>query len=853
MRSWLWMACLSLIALVGGACVGADERGQKDLVRYADRAIRGFMVTWPEPIKDQPGALRTCFDCVHLPLPRFSHAQWDWGDCTARAARDWLYVREMTGDTSFGQGVEEGQRQALLSCLAPGTGMVFVPERSRPGEDVYHYQAWDQGRTLRALVWWWLAESDLARKAEMAVRVDRMITGLSGLAVRGHDLVYGPYAVYPFDYAEGDQRGQDLWCMRAGQLVEPLAVYWDNGGGTHAREFADEIVAGVLSGHEGDTYTPPADRYFRFGEDGSFHHHFHAHTSTVLGVARLGQALVRRGERAKGLPLLEWAKRIYDWTLCSTNVNAGSTWGWFPENLGSDNTQAREISEVCCTADMIELASVLAESAELDPRLASWDALWDHVERYTLNAIVPAQFSVTPRYRELLKRSLGDRLAVHNGYIELELDALGAFNHEVAGHQTLRVGGAGHLSQAVYAVEYGGQQAWSSYVPGQPSVAHGLVVESATHRDGDALAGSVRTDDSAIRIDHRAECGAGPYALRSFSVTNTTGQPLASVRLACALNLDSPTWSAEEGVIGADGCARIAARGEEPCVGLKAEPQAAFMSLSEAGPSLSGERALDWSAPRDRYFGNPAVLVGWELGTLAPGDTRTVTLVLAVGSSRDELDRGLRQEAFPPLEGGSPLEIELRRAERLNGSWVATFFPNDLAAVNPGGTLSLSAMGCCPYAGVRALYACWEPALADDGRTVSARYAIDRVSASAVQESTQDARRVTQSIRLLADRALRVRLPDWVHASSVLATRGGKRLAPLNVRGRWLEFDHLPAGSEVTVSYPVRLRVTRERVGGAGTSQGFVPADQKRTFAAYWRGNIVVRVEPRGELMPMFE
>jgi len=98
-----------------------------------------------------------------------------------------------------------------------------------------------------------------------------------------------------------------------------------------------------------------------------------------------------------------------------------------------------------------------------------------------------------------------------------------------------------------------------------------------------------------------------------------------------------------------------------------------------------------------------------------------------------------------------------------------------------------------------------------------------------------------------------VRLPDWAHPSSVLATGGGGRRVPFHVRGQWLEFGRLAAGSEVTVSYPVRLRVTRERVGGAGTSQGFAPADQKRTFTAYWRGNIVVRVEPRGELMPMFE
>ena len=85
---------------------------------------------------------------------------------------------------------------------------------------------------------------------------------------------------------------------------------------------------------------------------------------------------------------------------------AGS-WGWFPENNGN-NTRSRTVCEICCTADMIELAAVLAAAAPLAPKLAGWDALWDHVERYSVNNLVHSQFTITPAYRKLIGEIGGD-------------------------------------------------------------------------------------------------------------------------------------------------------------------------------------------------------------------------------------------------------------------------------------------------------------------------------------------------------------------------------------------------------------------------------------------------------------
>ncbi len=398
---------LLAVLLIASAAFAAPRDDGKDLVPCVEHAARGFMTHCPEPVEGHPQLRRAAFMCTGLPKPVVQHDQWDWGDCTARAVRDWLFIREMTGDQTVGRDMQKAQSDTLLWLLAPETGMPCVPDKSDPEKNSYHYQMWDQGRTLRALVEWWQRETDLAVKKDLQTRIDRMIQSLREKAKHGEDPEWGSYAVYPFDHLDGGQPGDDIMVVRGGQLLEPLAVYWTATKKPEVRHFAEEIYAGVRSGHEGDTYQGANKKLFIFNEDGSFHGHFHAHVSTALGAVRFGKTLYQQGEKPKALKMLRWAKSVYDWTLADDNVNKGSRWGWFPENVGTDETKAREVSETCCTADMIEFAAALADVAQLDPTLNDWDALWDHVERYTINYMLQARFTVTPEYKRLLADSLG--------------------------------------------------------------------------------------------------------------------------------------------------------------------------------------------------------------------------------------------------------------------------------------------------------------------------------------------------------------------------------------------------------------------------------------------------------------
>lgn len=407
----LAFSCL-LVSIVNVQIVTAKKMGNtfmpdtqfnKDLTIYAQKSLYNFMVLNPEPFCDRPGMFRLRFDCYGLP-PSLSHNQWDWGDGTGRAVEAWMDIRQMTGEVEFGRKIEEGQRKMLLWLLSPETGMAYVPENSHPEKRTYYYHMWDQGRTLRALVHWWMVTPDSNEKHLIGQKIDKMIMSLRNLATKRVDAHWGLILEFPYDVFNNGKSEESFSPMSGGQLIEPLVKYWEVCGDSIAKAFADALCNGVIASGECDITKSPD---YRFGLDGSFTGHFHNKSSIVLGVARHGSSLIKHGQMERGLKLLHWAKMVYDWTISPNNINCGSSWGWFPENNG-DGTKSRTIMEICCTADMIELAAVLAGSATLDPSLEEYDRLWDHVERYLLNTIIPSQFKITPEYANLISRMGGD-------------------------------------------------------------------------------------------------------------------------------------------------------------------------------------------------------------------------------------------------------------------------------------------------------------------------------------------------------------------------------------------------------------------------------------------------------------
>ena len=360
-------------------------------------AVEGFMTTAPRRLEGKEGYYRTVFDCALLPTVKRNHTRWDVGDCSARAILSWIALREMTGDRAAGQEVERGQREFLLSFLNPDTGLVWYDADAAKRE--YHYQIWDQSRTLRALVRWY--ETEPQSRARLQPLIERMARGLGRFAtLRGADPKWGPWVAWPSDEFTNDRPGPPFATqmdnLREGLSIEPLVRYAELTGNTNCLDLAIRCANCVLGGHAGDNVPPERRRVFQIAEDGSFIAHLHCKTTCLIGMVKLARYLAGQGRIEEAKPYLRRARASYDWILSSDNAGRGSRIGWIPERPGSD------IHETCCVADVMELAAALAGCATLGAEFKDWANLHDDVEAMAVNVVARSQIHYTPKFEDRL-------------------------------------------------------------------------------------------------------------------------------------------------------------------------------------------------------------------------------------------------------------------------------------------------------------------------------------------------------------------------------------------------------------------------------------------------------------------
>ena len=232
-----------------------------DLVERSQRAMHGFMSQVPVPIPGPEGYYRAIFYGQLLPHTRRDSAQWDFGDCTARAVRAWYYLREISGDTTTGAEVEQGERRLLLSIISPKTGLVYVPDRSNIQTGEYYHHCWDQNRTLLAFIW--LYQNQPEQRQTLKPVIERMIEGFDRCAtIRGVDECWGPYAGWPSDEYINDTPGKpydDYFANnRVGPFIEPLVFWAQITGDEKYIDMAVRYANCELSGHQ--SVRPGSDR-----------------------------------------------------------------------------------------------------------------------------------------------------------------------------------------------------------------------------------------------------------------------------------------------------------------------------------------------------------------------------------------------------------------------------------------------------------------------------------------------------------------------------------------------------------------------------------------------------------------
>lgn len=295
-----------------------------------------------------------------------------FGDTECRMNRAFVFMREMSGSDE-GRDVEEAIRRRILGYVHDD-GLSWLPPYALNCNLSDHEPAalsWTTGETLASLMEQYVRTGD----QQTIVLARKLIGGLKSLASWDTGRAWYPGG------AGGWQAGKWM-CTGCADIypciLDPVVRYVEVTEDAEALEFAESFADGMMADLQSNL---GANRILG---DGSSHcNNCHLSMRAVLGVAHLG--VLTRNSR-----YIEWARRAYDFM-----ITQGTDWGWFPESIGSDN------SETCATGDMAEIASWLA--------VAGYARYWDDLERFVRNYIREAQFFVTPEYETFYRQLHKDK------------------------------------------------------------------------------------------------------------------------------------------------------------------------------------------------------------------------------------------------------------------------------------------------------------------------------------------------------------------------------------------------------------------------------------------------------------
>ena len=337
-----------------------------DLVAMADKAMN-YLTRNPRPSLD----FEPVFQIKPLACPPAPHGHDPIvpGDTDCRMDWEYIFMREMSGSRA-GLDIEKGMRARILKYVRDD-GLAWVPPGHFMEGEVYGgakpqgevASTWATAKIIRSL------SETHARTGDRAAieQARRMFLGLAKLADWK-----GGRAIFEGG-SGGWKDGKWLKVQQPTAAVEQIVRYWEVSGDREALDFAVALTEGLMA-------TGPQ---LKIEPSGKFDGHMHSTLHGVWGVAHLGVAI--------GQPrYIEWAKRIYDYATTQglgTGWLAAATW----------NSEVKLLSEMCATSDLVSLASWIGRGG--------YPEYFDHVEKYVRNTLVPSQFSMTPEYVALYRKT----------------------------------------------------------------------------------------------------------------------------------------------------------------------------------------------------------------------------------------------------------------------------------------------------------------------------------------------------------------------------------------------------------------------------------------------------------------
>jgi hypothetical protein len=290
----------------------------------------------------------------HLDPPEARHGAkwWDFGDQVGRYLEALLLARVMTGNTTNLESDEHLKREALNEIEEDG--LAYTRERPWCEHVVNVFN--NRSLMLGLINWYWLDKDEKVKDA-----IDRMIGGLSRIAVHKDDYAYFPYGLQ-YSREKGwykdsphDSSG-DALCD--GVLITGLMNYYELTGSASAIKFAGEL----------------ANYYLGHGPEFNDKHQYVGHSHSMMATVA---AIIRYGVVTSQPRYVEWGKKVYDWAK-----SLGSQTGWFPEFVERFKI-TNESCETCHVVDMMECA--------LNLWRAGHPSYINDVERYVRNQLIENQ------------------------------------------------------------------------------------------------------------------------------------------------------------------------------------------------------------------------------------------------------------------------------------------------------------------------------------------------------------------------------------------------------------------------------------------------------------------------------
>ena len=173
-----------------------------------------------------------------------------------------------------------------------------------------------------------------------------------------------------------------------------------------------------------------------------------------------------------------------------------------------------------------------------------------------------------------------------------------------------------------------------------------------------------------------------------------------------------------------------------------------------------------------------------------------------------------------------------RVMERWRGGFAGWSGVNDWVFAGKGG------MACCNASGARALYDLWRYGITQRERRTSVNLLLSRATPDVTVKSLLPFVGRVEIVRR-SDSTLRVRVPASSPIGQLRMEING-RGSPIRMDGPWLAIPDGKAGDRITIEFPLVERVETVYLG-------------YQTFDAHYRGDTVVKIDPRGTVYPLYE